>query len=622
MTHALSSRLRSVMVGLLVFLFSTVLMTSVARANSIDSIEVDVVLKPDGSAQVTQVWDVEATEGTEIYIPQENLRDIEFLDFRVSEGNILFEDMGTDWPSSASRSEKAGKSGVIPTSRGFELVWGIGEYGRHTYTLTYTMTNVVQSFSDHDGFLIRFVNDQLSTSPREVVTRISVPDVPLSTDNARIWAFGYRGTILFEGGGVVARSTDPFTSASHMTIMMRFEKGVFSPTSTGDGTFEDLRQEAFIGSEYTDTEGLEDPFAQGEGGESVEDGRGSGIASDIGQAAGEIDVIPTLLTGVAPIAVAIIVFRIFLGLVMSGGKMSKSISSSSSLSAPVDPSYFWREVPMEGYLPAHYYLAAHFDPVETKDLIAGYILRWIRSGAARMETVTETRTRFFIFDREHTTTSLVLDPARQFADSAERELYDIFLEAAQYDNVLEDEEFAAWSRDNYKDVLDWLKTVEKNGELYARDNDFIATERKKVLFIEYDSESFTPAAAEAAKQVKGFQKFITDFTLIKDNPPGHVQVWDNYIIVAALYGLAEKAMETLKGLYPEYQFAGTYGNDMDSGIPFWVFYSSLSNFAENSTAGAASYGASEVSTSFGGGGGSSFGGGGGFSGGGSGGGFR
>lgn len=42
MTHALSSRLRSVMVGLLVFLFSTVLMTSVARANSIDSIEVDV----------------------------------------------------------------------------------------------------------------------------------------------------------------------------------------------------------------------------------------------------------------------------------------------------------------------------------------------------------------------------------------------------------------------------------------------------------------------------------------------------------------------------------------------------------------------------------------------------
>ena len=63
----------------------------------------------------------------------------------------------------------------MDTAHGIELCWGFGTYGRHTFTLSYTMTNVVQSYLNYDGFNVRFVNDEMSAPPHEVMTRLRVP---------------------------------------------------------------------------------------------------------------------------------------------------------------------------------------------------------------------------------------------------------------------------------------------------------------------------------------------------------------------------------------------------------------------------------------------------------------
>ena len=86
-------------------------------------------------------------EGTENYLVIENLGQSLIQDFTVVENGqpYLFE---PNRSIDASRQEKQGKNGIIQTEAGYELVWGIGDYGAHTYELQYTVTEMVKQLTD------------------------------------------------------------------------------------------------------------------------------------------------------------------------------------------------------------------------------------------------------------------------------------------------------------------------------------------------------------------------------------------------------------------------------------------------------------------------------------------
>lgn len=64
-------------------------------------------LNADGSANVTENWDVNVANGTEWYLVKSNLGDIEIKDFSVSENGRQFITEG-DWDVDRSLEEKAG----------------------------------------------------------------------------------------------------------------------------------------------------------------------------------------------------------------------------------------------------------------------------------------------------------------------------------------------------------------------------------------------------------------------------------------------------------------------------------------------------------------------------------
>jgi uncharacterized membrane protein len=104
-----------------------------------------------------------------------------------------------------------------------------------------------------------------------------------------------------------------------------------------------------------------------------------------------------------------------------------------------------------------------------------------------------------------------------------------------------------------------------------------------------------------------------------------VQLWNNYLIFASLFGIADQVRKDFKQVCPEYFSLSDVGQMMDKmdastfdtmvNIPAQSFYNTARSYISSSSNG----GGSSWS---GGGGSSSWGGGGGFSGGGSGGGGR
>ena len=235
-------------------------------ASSISGIDVQVRLNDDGSASITQIWQVDVYgKGSEFYIPQGNLGDMEILDFSVTdETGRKFVSEGTNWDSKRSAAEKTGRYGMVKTNQGFELCWGRGEEGKHTYHVNWTFTHAIKAYDDYDGFNLRLVNDKLSPLPEKLKITLEKPGHPFVPGTVHMWAFGFRGTIFpIDGKIVVTPEMGVFQKENHVTVMLRFDKGLFNPLSKVAGSFQALADKAM--------EGVETDASPTEGGETKKD---------------------------------------------------------------------------------------------------------------------------------------------------------------------------------------------------------------------------------------------------------------------------------------------------------------------------------------------------------------
>lgn len=98
-----------------------------------------------------------------------------------------------------------------------------------------------------------------------------------------------------------------------------------------------------------------------------------------------------------------------------------------------------------------------------------------------------------------------------------------------------------------------------------------------------------------------------------------MQLWDEYLVFANIFGIAEQVAKEFKELYPKY-----FEMQQDGYSNFDTYYTIMliNRMSHAATSGVSAGHSAAMSRSSGGGGSSSFGGGGGFSGGGSGGGSR
>src|SRR5699024_1966844 len=179
----------------------------------------------------------------------ENLGKSIITDFTVKEAGKTYEYID-NWNIDASREFKTFKNGIIETANGYELVWGIGDYGKHTYELQYTVTDFIKQTKSGEQILFwRYVNDQTNIPPKKVTIEIET-DYPLSEDDERIWGFGFEGDINFVDGKVRAESDAPFMDYNYATVLVAFTENTFQTTDKLNQTFDEIKDKAFENSDY------------------------------------------------------------------------------------------------------------------------------------------------------------------------------------------------------------------------------------------------------------------------------------------------------------------------------------------------------------------------------------
>ncbi len=570
-----------------VFLFTVfwwTIPTVAAEENNIQSIQIEVMLHEDGSATIHETRKMETYEHTELYIVLENLQGTDLMDFEVA--GFTEEE---NWAIDASFEEKAGKYGVIDTDVGYELAWGITEYGTPEYTVTYTLSNMVRELEDGQALFWNF-DSFLSLRTEQMQLEISAP-FPLEEVLLDYYGFGFEAPIGI-ADGTLEWAGDNLDETNEVIVLAQFPKNTFQTSLHQDLTLEEQRVLATEGSSYNE----EPPMPT--------------------WAKVLIGSIVTLMGGGA-ITAGTLAFKVnqqkkernhFNPMEVIRENKNKVAKYPPKLTGDMGRyAYLISKLSTEGGGFAEYFFA--------------YLLKWSTEGKVQIET-TE-RERFLVGPKTEATLFIKnLEDERNinilsFSEyvelfeigeaTLEEVMWAILLEAAEYRSKLDGKAFEAWSKKNAKDVAEFYEMVDEVSKDWLVQNGYMELETFAYLKMTITIERLTDRGQQVASELVQFDNFLKE---IDETSLVNYENWQEFIIWAALLGRAEDTIESLEEYHPDQWgiLMNDYGYLYGNYYGYYYFYTSQTNGFTS-----AGYGAS------GGGGMSSAGGGGGAAGGGGGG---
>lgn len=546
-----------------VFLFLMMVPISV-RADHMYSVDMDINILEDGTANITEVWDVKASSGSEWYKTMYELGNSELSNFVVYMDGIELK--YKEWNVDESLNEKDGYYGINDTYKGIELCFGKSDMKRHTFTLKYTLSNYV--FNTDDSQVLYWTLMPEVTVDKFTVEVSSYYEFP---DTLDVWGYGYKGYAYVEDGKI-KMSNEGSLNNEYVVLLAKFPLDTFNTLNrVGDyNTFDDVYNMAEEGTfEYDYRDESEWSF------------------------------FVYLLEFIMSFLPIIIIFSVTLIGIKSnkyGYVGNKKIDK--------------KNVPMFRNIPCNkdiYYANTliklnNFDYKEG-NILGAIILKWVRSDKIGFKNQ-----EVGIFNKETSVIDLTRNPV--FDNELETRLFDMMYEASK-DGYLETKEFEKWSKRNYSRFLSLFRRIE-NENINKLKSDGLIYKRTDRSECKYKNV-MTDKIYNDSVELYGLKKYLLEFSSMNTKEVMEVKLWDEYLMFAYLFDIADRVAKQLKNMYPEIlEQPDEMGRMLDLDTLIFINYiSTRSVYAASSARRAAeSYSSGGGGFSSGGGGGGSFGGGG------------
>ena len=476
-------------------------------ANLVETIDIQVVLYEDGSMHVTQVWEGGFDDGTEIYIPMNTPDYLTISQLTVSDQNGVYEAM-PDWNIDWNFSEKARKCGIHVTDSGYEICFGISQYGKNRYVIEYKLDNAVGGYTDSDGVNFRFVNDGMNTTPTDVNVEIRMADnTPITDENADVWGFGFEGQAGFLDGAILAYTERPIYPENHVTVLFSLDKGILSPSRQETGSFEEVKEAAFSGSDYDNT----------------------------GTTGEEISTFEAIITILLSIGVPI-------GLIIFFSRMKKKRTKKKMQKFTEQFGYF-RDIPNDGNLSATYTLGRLFDVCEDGSILATGMLRLIQLGCLSPVEMQETG---FMGKTKGTVTLRLMGSKHDIMNEYDEYLYTVIEGAAGSDAILQPKELESFANQNDTLLREYIDKQDSAGKAYLKQKQCLKCWNTTAKLTD-----LTQAGEKELGELMGLKRYLMDFSLIAERGVKEMPIWRELLTYAMLFGIADQVVDQMNELYPE-----------------------------------------------------------------------
>ena len=554
----------------IIFTLVLFLVPSIILANEIYNIDMNIYVDNNGTAHVTEEWTTNLIQGTEGYKPYYNLGESKISNFKVSMNGKEYT-YNSDYNINASFNEKKYKNGFHYIDNGVELCFGITNYGKNTYTLSYDISNFVVNTSDgYQMIYWTLFPYDYNPSPERVYIKI-YSDFKYA-DTLDVWGYGKYGAPTYVYDGYIEMDSESTVySSEYMTLLVKFPENTFTLNTTVDKTFDEYLNMANEGA--TTYKVQKKNFFQK-----------------------LLSYIPVLIGASIPFAIVFIAIRISI-VNGYGYKNNKVINKKET---PL-----FRDIPCNKDI---YYANTLtklnneiFTGYKETNIFGAIILKWVKEN--KVKFINQTKG---VFNKETSSIDLTLNPT--FDNVLEKELFDIMYEASG-DGILETKELEKWNNKHYTKFFNLFERINKveieklkqGNHIYTRANKE-ECKRKNIM----DDTIY-----EESVKLYGLKKFLDEFSKIDTREVLEVHIWDEYLMFAYIFGIADKVAKQLKNLYPE--VLTNQDNYVDFDTLMYINYISTRsvNAATTARSRAESYSSGGGGFSSGGGGGGSFGGGGG-----------
>lgn len=552
----------------IIFTLVLFLLPSIILANEINNIDMDIYVDNNGTAHVTEKWTVKAKNNTEFYKQYKNLNESSITNYKVNMNGKNFELV--DWNINASFEEKAYKYGYNYIYDGVELCFGISNYGNNNYTLSYDITNFIYNTSDN--YQLAYWNLIQPSSDMIDNVNIKIHSDFKYSDTLDVWGYGKYGAPCYVYDGVIEMTSEgAIGSSEYMTILVKFPANSFNTTATMNNDF----------NYYLDM--------ANEGATPYKHKNNNRILSAIAEA------LPIVL-GIGIPLIVIILRSMLHKKKKYGYKNNKIIDKANT---PL-----FREIPCNKDMYYANCLVSLNDKLykeyQETNIFGAIILKWVKENKVTFKVDPKG-----IFNKDSGTMDLTLNPT--FDDPLEKELFDIMYSASK-DGILEPKELENWCDNHYTKFFDLFKRINKREieKLKANNHIYIRTNSNECKYKNVMDDTIY----EDSIQLYGLKKYFDEFTKIDTKEVIEVHLWDEYLMFAYIFGIANRVAKQLKDLYPE--VLNDPNVNFDYSTLMYIDHISYNSVHAASVAmsRAESYSSGGGGFSSGGGGGGSFGGGG------------
>lgn len=183
---------RCLIMVILVVIVVLITGTLFSKKQIMDKLNYDIVLKEDGSANITETWD--------IYISHTNTMSRTFeksSKFGEIE-NVIVKDLETGETLNKINEKMYHVTtdcyyALDTNSRTFEIAWGTGmedKIGKKRYQVSYTITDAVNSYKDCEEFYWKLLSKDNGIPVKKVTGTITMPENATNIDNLKAWGHG------------------------------------------------------------------------------------------------------------------------------------------------------------------------------------------------------------------------------------------------------------------------------------------------------------------------------------------------------------------------------------------------------------------------------------------------
>lgn len=504
--------MKKYLLGLTILLLATI---NVYAKSDIYSINMDVYLQKNGNMDVTEYWDVRADDGTEWFKQIKNLNESKIINYTVSmDGEPLKQ---KNWNVKESLSEKRGYYGINEIDNGIELCFGKYDYNRHTFIIKYTMTNAIFNTSDSQILIGKLINNMPNHNfQRFKITLSSYYYFPMNLD---VWGTGFHGLTYVDNGKIYAsnETMENMGEESYVSLLIKF------PLNTFDTNKKDNRYETFLNVKKAFDEGT----------------------FDYNKKSIWLTIVPIILF----ITGFIFLARYFAkknGYGFRNNKKIKEKETNAFRDIPCNKDIFYANALIK---------LNNFGYKET-NIFGAVILKWVKENKVSFERIEK---HGLFKEKEEYAINLTKEP--NFTNQSEQNIWNIMYEASN-DGILENNELKSLAQKDPQRFLDLFKNLVED-EIKKLKSENHIYKRKEKAECSYGNV-MDDMIYEDSQRLLGLKIFLKEFSSIDEKETIEVHLWDEYLMFAYLFGIADKVFAQLKKLYPEIiqQDVNTYNSMM------------------------------------------------------------